>query len=224
MTILPIIRWLLIVVATACATYGQSFGAGVKVGALATAPFESTSVTISDATLLRSEKYFPKSPRLILGPMVELRLPRRLAVEVSVIHRRIRYSSESHVREIIPDPFLPLDETLRFDTLTRGLELAILLKYRFTDEQVRPFVSAGYSVRWALDIEREVQTDSGPVRLPRSALGTVHRTSPGFVVVGGVEWQIFAVRIAPEIRDTHWYSPGLVSSANQLEALLNVGF
>ncbi len=208
----------------------------MKIGALASEPFATTSITtiFQDFNFVRSVQYVPTDHRLTLGPMVELRLPRRFAVEVSALYRRVQYISETRVREISPSDFLPFDQTLRIETRARNLDVPVILKYRFSSRPVQPFVGVGGAARWVFGVERRFPTSSGPLRVPESLQlppELSRRWSGGAVVTAGLEWRISALRIAPEIRYYRWASPtfrdvegGWFSHANQLELLFSVGF
>lgn len=217
--------------------YGQSLGAGVKIGALASEPFTATSVSTAYSTFITSTGYSPSNQRLTVGPMVELRLPRGFAVEVSALFKRVKYVKQRHTYEIEPDPLLPFDETLEIQTRARNLELPILLKYRISRYRWQPFVGVGGAIRHVSGIERQLlPSGAGPVPLPdvlarERPPELLHRSTGGLVVTGGLEWRASVLRIAPEIRYCRWVSPSfrdpdgaLVSSANQVELLVSLGF
>jgi len=85
--VVPIIRWFLDAVCSACAAYAQGIGVGANIGTLASEAFTATSVSTAYSTFVTSTGYFPSNLRLTVGPMVELPLPRGFAVEVSALSR-----------------------------------------------------------------------------------------------------------------------------------------
>jgi hypothetical protein len=215
---------------------GQRIGVGVKLGSLISDPFAATNIStdFQDLNFTRSVRYAPGNSRLTVGPMVELRLPRSFAIELSALHRRIEYLTETRVNEIVPSPFLPFDATLSVETKARNLDIPVLLKYRFPGRQVQYFLAVGGAARWVFDIERRLPTSIGPLPVPenlRSPPELSRRWNGGPVAAAGFEWRAAFMRIAPEIRYTRWASPsfrnvegGWFSPANQLELLFSVGF
>ena len=238
MTVSKIVGGLVAMASVVGVGYGQSFGAGVKIGVLTSEPFTATSVSITSSTFVTATDYLPSNRRLTVGPMVELRLSRGIAVEASALLRRVTYVKQRHVYEIEPDPFLPFDETLEISTRARSLELPILLKYRISWKRWQPFIGFGGAVRHVFGIERLLGNGLDLLPLPDfvdSAGGSPpeleHPTTGGFGIAGGLEWRTSVLRIAPEIRYCRWASPSfrdpdgaLVSRANQVELLLSLGF
>lgn len=201
--------------------------------ALVSEPFAATSVSTvyQDLNFVRSAQYAPSNDRLTLGPMVELRLPRSFAVEVSALYRRIEYMSTTRVSEITPSEVLPFDATLSVATEARDLDFPVLVKYRFSGHSVQPFLGVGGAARWVFDANSRLVNASGPSPLLPQRYTLNRKWSGGYVVAAGLEWRLSAVRIAPELRYFRWASPSFqdpdgkwLSPANQLDSLLSVGF
>jgi hypothetical protein len=98
-------------------------------------------------------------------------------------------------------------------------EFPILAKYRFPGPIVHPYVAAGPSFNHVSD--------------PGLFQDVRHSGSSGFALAGGVEVKALIIRLAPEIRYTHWtntnidlapLNSGLSSSQNQVEFLVGITF
>jgi opacity protein-like surface antigen len=125
---------------------------------------------------------------------------------------------------------LPLGLSVEADALYRSYQISetgsewqfpILGKYKFLAGPVRPYVGAGVNFNHV----------SG---FPKLVTGTIpHATAAGFSLEGGVEFKLLRLRLAPELRFTHWGNPnidlnpiniGLKSSQNQAMVLVGLSF
>jgi len=93
-------------------------------------------------------------------------------------------------------------------------EFPVLVKHRFAAGPVRPYFDAGVSFLRLSDI---------------NLASLNHRSNYGVVVGGGVEFNLFLVKVSPEIRYTGWafrnFDGSLVqSNRNQLAVLFGFGF
>ncbi len=70
-----------------------------------------------------------------------------------------------------------------------------MLKYRFGGRGRRPFIGLGLALNRVTHVEGVQRTE--PVELR-------HRQALGFLLGGGVEFRWRILRIAPELRYTHW--------------------
>ena len=91
----------------------------------------------------------------------------------------------------------------------KAWDFPLLLKYRFLEGPVRPFVNAGYS------LTRESFDES-------ASLGQTKNSRNGWGPVGGigVEFKCGRARIAPEARYTHLFHSGLTGSNENLVTVL----
>lgn len=141
-----------------------------------------------------------ESPRYTFGPYIELRLPARMAVEVDALYRSY--------------DFRIADRIGLTSQSGSSWEFPVLIKHRFVAGPVRPYFDAGLSFSRLSDI-----------RL--SSLN--HRSNYGIVVGGGVEFNLFLVKVSPEIRYTGWAfrnfdGDQVQSKRNQLAVLFGFGF
>ena len=93
-------------------------------------------------------------------------------------------------------------------------EFPVLIKHRLSSGLVRPYFDAGVSFSRLSDIKI-------------SSLN--HRSNYGVVVGGGVEFNLFLIKVSPEIRYTGWAfrnfdDPQVQSNRNQLTVLFGFGF
>ncbi len=127
-----------------------------------------------------------------VGAMAELHLPLGIGVEGDILYNRFHFSTENLVN--------PLSKAN-----SNSFEFPILVKYRIVNiGPVHPFVGAGPSFR---RIQSVLRYD------PRT---TNDSSGSGFVLAGGVEIKILFLRIAPELRYTHWGSQSFLDGANVL--------
>jgi hypothetical protein len=165
----------------AASTFGQ-IGVGVKGGVPLTDLFDSDSPNATTDT----KKY-------IIGPMIELRLPAGLGIEFNALYTKADFSSVLDAAGSVT--------TSAFDT--SAWEFPLLLKYKFgganaVAASVRPYIEAGASFRRLSDVGNIGAFITG------NQGGELDRNNTGFVIGGGLEIRALFLRIAPELRFTHW--------------------
>ncbi len=127
-----------------------------------------------------------------VGAMAELHLPLGLGVEGDILYNRFHFSTENLVN--------PLSKAN-----SNSFEFPILVKYKFAKVgTIHPFVGAGPTFR---SIQSVLRYDP---RRTNDSMGS------GVVFAGGVEIKLLFLRIAPEIRYTHWGSQSFLDGANVL--------
>jgi len=172
----------LLLVVAAAASLAQPIGLGVKGG-----------MPLGDLFEARTNGFDTETKRYIIGPMLELRLPAGLAIEVDALYSRANFSSVlGAAGSVITAPFN-----------TNSWEFPILLKKKFggadaVAASARPYVGAGASFRRLSGL-----TNIGSF-ITGNRSGEVDRNNTGFVVGGGVEIKALFIRIAPEVRFTYW--------------------
>lgn len=154
---------------------------GAKVGLPLTHVLKSSD---NPSTLIDTE-----TRRYLFGPTVELKLPFRLSIEADALYQRFSFHSG-----LIRNPGSVLAATS--DASVNQWEFPIMAKYKFNGGRVRPYVAAGASFRHISDVSRLSNFVSGTN--PGNDTGT------GFVAAGGVQLNLFLVKISPELRFTQW--------------------
>lgn len=137
-------------------------------------------------------RFASDTKRYTVGPFFRLGLPFRLAVEVDALYKRFEYSAPLGFVPSIPQAFRAKSDAWEFP---------VLLQYRFSNGTTRPFVVTGASFRQFLNLARVGSFVTGPAT-PIDELDT--NSNVGFVVGGGVEWDLGLIKLGPEIRFTRW--------------------
>ena len=127
-----------------------------------------------------------------VGVMAELHLPLGFGVEGDILYNRFNFSTGNLVN-------------LLSKSNSNSFEFPILLKYRLISfGPVRPFIGAGPTFR---SIQSVLRYDP---RKMNDSFGS------GVVFAGGIEIKVLFLRIAPELRYTHWGSQSFLDGANVL--------
>ncbi|MCX6634678.1 MAG: hypothetical protein NT090_06295 [Acidobacteria bacterium] len=212
-------RALVLFFAFAAAAFPQALSVGVKGGA----PLGDAFKIVSNAASGRS--YFQDTKRYTFGPVIEVRLPFGLGIELDALYKRMEYG------------YTGTAGTAKVDSLTKGrsFEFPLIAKYRAPGPLVHPYVGGGVSFRSLQGLKQFVTQDlPGAVRgntvtgAPEELQG---RFNKGIVMEGGIEIKALKVRISPEIRYTRWVDHGFRdalklfgSNQNQMEALIGLTF
>ncbi|MFY9727141.1 MAG: hypothetical protein WB579_05295 [Bryobacteraceae bacterium] len=159
-----------------CAS-AQRFSFGVVGGGSLTNDFGNEVVAVFGQTSIPI-RYYSTSKDYIVGPMVEVRLPLHLSLEVNGLYRPLNYTSA----EVLPDGSLNSVSPATVVTW----EFPVLAKYTFSTRRVRPFAELGPSFRAAGNLNSAAPSNYG---------GTVG---------AGVETHLSKIRIAPAVRYTRW--------------------
>jgi hypothetical protein len=167
-----LIAILLVAVSTA---WSQHISVGLKAGIPLTgglSDFHQFEVDVTTHDYSDSKQY-------IFGPMIEVRLPLSLAIEIDALYRPVNLTTDT---QVIPGPLAHTSQNLT------TWEFPVLGKFRLPLAPiVKPYVEAGPSFR---------KTFSG--------LSWV--SGKGATIGGGVELKVLKLRIAPEIRFSRWGS------------------
>jgi hypothetical protein len=182
----------------------HSFSFGVKGGFPLTDPLSDDTFHSVDVVT----HAFSASKNYVIGPMVELNLPFGLAVEADALYRPLNLTTET---QLVSSPSL----VHRLSADASSMEFPILLKAHFLHAPiVKPYVEAGPIFRY---VASKVQ----------------YLSNSGFALGAGVDVKVLLVRIAPELRYSHWGSDSasaLVnvslppSNKNQVEFLIGLSF
>ena len=189
---------------------GQAFGQfplsiGVKGGV-------GITDAISDKTFLGVDTLthvFSSSKDYVVGPMIELRLPWHLGIELDALYRPLHLTNTTRIA-------VGQGTTITLNGTANSWEFPVLAKYRFLGGPVKPYIEAGPSFR----------------AVRRFTLGNPTLSNAGFTAGGGIELGLLRLKVAPELRYTRWASdsnPGAVfatpvSNVNQAEFLVGISF
>jgi hypothetical protein len=177
--------------------FSQPFTAGIKVGLPLTDFLNTVNGTASTTT-----------NRYIVGPMVELRLPFGLGVELDALYRHFDYTN------IVGSTVNAVTST----GSSGAWEFPLVAKYRFPSRIVRPYLEAG--VAW--DTLMGLTTTAG--------ITSQKSTVMGAVIGGGIDIHAIILHVSPELRYTRWTSQHfnvagvLHSNQDQAEFLVGITF
>jgi hypothetical protein len=164
------------------------------------------------------------------GAGLKIGVPATDAFKVVSLQPPDIFTGESHRYTVGPyvELRLPAKMAIEVDALYRsydfrssgvGLsasswEFPVLLKHRFAAGPVRPYFEAGPSFSHLSDIKL-------------SSLN--HLSNYGIVVGGGLEFNLFLIKVSPEVRYTGWAfrnfdGSDVQSKRNQLAVLVGFGF
>ena len=208
---------LLLSVASVCA---QPIGFGIK-GGLPMNDF-------LDAASNQNFRFDTTTNRYIVGPMVELRLPFGLGIELDALYRHFGYNSFSTTSGITTT-------VTDARTSSSAWEFPLVGKYKFKGiPLLRPYVEAGVSWNRLSGLTQDVKTTVAGITRSSSTSTPPElnqETTRGFVMGAGVDIKALFIHISPEIRYTRWGAKhfldtngGFGSNQNQAEFLIGISF
>lgn len=168
----------------------QQFEVGVEGGIRTTDDFFSVgSFTMTS-----------ESKRYIVGPTVEVGLPKRFSVEVDALYHRFGFTA----LYVAGENFQYVRER------TNSWEFPVILKYHLPVRLLHPFVGIGYAPRIVKGKDTGWGESAGCFcyySSPRSS--TNYPVMQGVVVSGGVSFGAGHFQFTPEFRYTIWTAPNL---------------
>lgn len=167
----------------ASAVFAQNISVGIRAGVPMTDAFDAT------VSATRGFDDIPK--RFTIGPTLEVRLPLRLGVTFDILYKRLSY------RQVEVDG-------LTFTHTSNMFEFPLMLRYRFGEGSLRPFVAGGPTFN---------HVSAGAVRDP---VRFVKSSTAGIVLGAGVEVKALLIRITPELRYTHRGAENFVDAVGGL--------
>lgn len=184
--------------------YSQPISVGVVGGGALTSGFEMSTIPASASGFSPSYSFYSTSKGYVVGASIEVRLPFRLSIEADALSHPLSYASAATYPVGAGSYTNPSATVLTW-------EVPLLVKYRFSNKRINPFVEAGPSFR---------------------ASGNPNGTAPsnyGISIGGGVELRALLLRFAPEIRYTRWavdqpVPPWAKTNPNQAELLVGFSF
>lgn len=166
-----------------------------------------------------------ESKRYIVGPMVEAGIPFGFAIEFDALYSRegFRASSASGLGSV------------SIDSRNNVWTLPVLLKHSFGPPIAKPFAEIGYAPRWMTGVFQSSGTFlSSPSTMEPFSVSQKSNwaTSHGLVIGGGVQFHAGRLKLAPELRYTHWNNSAVVlnfsdgptvqSSQNEIDIAIGI--
>ena len=169
-----------------CAGLAQQLGFGIKGGIRATNDVQGSSGVSSE------------SPRYVVGPMIEVKLPRGFAMEADALYSRLGYRSQ----------FGNFAGSSIDGARGTSWEFPLLIKHGLSLPLIHPYMELGYAARRT---NGSIHSTGETINLNTGARQTFSFDRPwrslvshGLVAGGGAEFSMGAFRIAPEVRYTCW--------------------
>jgi hypothetical protein len=209
-------RWFAVALAALPACAGP-IGVGVRGGLPLNAPLDTLSGPPVDLVYgvpaLPFRGFRLISPRYLVGPTVEVRLPKQFGVSVDALYQPIEFESAEAIINT------PSSGAWAVRATTRGehWEFPLLFRYHFRWSVFRPFVAAGAALSHVRNAEanqtfyrrglfdRETYITSFTER--SFVPGFVHRNTGAFVAGGGLQFYAHRLRFTPEFRYSRWPRP-----------------
>ena len=196
--LLSLITPLMLVIVLAPPASPQLIGVGIETGARVSTDVFGT---------VNSE-----SKRYIVGPRVDLHLPRNFSVEVDALYRNFGFTGY--------EVSTVMNEIVR--GRSNSWEFPLLIKYRYPAFRAHPFIGAGYDPRF---VRGTTVTNGSFVSGVTSGVTTYtylnnqqsttsYPVSHGAVVNGGMDFVVGPIHISPELRYIHWSPPFLSVNEN----------
>jgi len=195
-----------------CAGVAQGVSLGLIAGVPLTQAFETADFDSGPGDIFRRQiNYTSRAKRYTVGPAIEVSLPFRLAVEFDALYERLDYNFNSRMRAASFGTF----HEEQHNIVSRW-EFPLLLKYRVRAFRSRtPYVSAGLNTNYIVNttqLSRSFFTPSSGQTVaptpadksPNPPAEFKYRSAEGMVIAGGLEFRVYRLRAAPELRYTRW--------------------
>ncbi len=176
----------------------QTIGIGIKAGVPLTAVLKPGAITRAQVD----------TTRLTIGPVLEVRLPLGLGIEVGALYKRFNQTGQTGPRDLTV-----------IDQRGQSWEFPVLGKLRLPGVIVHPYVEGGFSYNRLSDIVKPFQT---AITNPKDLVASVGR--PGFVMGGGIEIGSHKLRLVPGLRWTRYNTSTIIPSVNSIDFLVGLMF
>jgi len=205
---------IVLLLAAAYSGSAQMISVGVKGGAV-----------LSDSLSQQSIFTSATSGTWTGGPTVELHLPYRLSIEIDALYHGSRETTTYPASFPINANGDSVPAIFSSQVRSKAWEFPVLLKYRFSNGPVRPFVSAGFSVTQEWNNGFAYTTCLGTPALCsllslRGSNFDSTNTRKGPTAGAGIEFKKRIVTISPEVRYTHLDQP----RGNKVAAMVGFTF
>ena len=185
-----------------------------------------TGAVLNDAIPQQAPFSAASDARLTAGPTVEFHFWDRLSLEVDVLFRAYSQTTQYPIPAFISTGAGTQSSfggaLAVTQTHTKAQEFPVLLKYRFTNGLIRPFVTAGASISRQSDTTQSALTCLGTATSCVSTGGTSKSTSyqAGPAAGAGVDFKAGRIHIEPEVRYTRASNP----TTNRITAMIGFRF
>jgi hypothetical protein len=166
-----------------------AFPAGpISVGVKGGVPFTDAFNTATSGNL----RYITHNKYWTVGPELDINLLFGLGIEIDALYQRLNYESTGNFA----------DEVVHAATTANAWDFPVLLKWKFGEGPIRPYVSAGPTFRGLTSVKQVTSFFSpNPASETSQPPELQNRFSTGFTFSGGLQ---LLGHISPEIRYTRW--------------------
>lgn len=240
-----------IALAYGCPLFGQL--GPVSIGLKGGIPFSDVSGVRPDSgcmvTGCGSFNFSSETKRYTLGPTIELRLPLGFAFEADALYSRLSYDTFRFASSsfLFRGVGAFSDESTFTSIKLERWTFPILLKWRYGNRRIRPFVDGGISMDHVSGLDERItrilhdSLSPDSVNIQHEKFGSPGpaalsgRNRKGAVLGGGIDVHaVGPIRLTPEVRYTRWASSPFVpfppfpnvtgTNLNELTFLLGITF
>jgi hypothetical protein len=195
----------ILIVAAASGTCQIRLSPGVIAGTPLTDTLISSSSSSSDGADSSFNRVHSVTKRLLIGPSVNLELPRGLGLEFDALYQRINYDIATGSSSAGSYFYQSFEQT----TANRW-QFPLLVQYRHSMNKVTAFVEAGPSISTIAGANtRGATTSVSPPSPPATNSYTVTspaETTAGITAGGGIAIPVLGHHLRAEIRFSHWFT------------------
>lgn len=174
--------------------------------------------------------YSDDSHRYIVGPSVEVRLPRGFAVEADALYQRVGTNFTS--ASILSGTNLVSSYPYATSNVSRAVgnvwQFPLTGKYYFNrSSKFQPFVGLGPELRtigWRTDSSAVIVSGPSTTPITSSSSSESRSNSVGAVAVAGMRFQKGRLKLSPQFRFTRWSRQQGSLRTNEAGLMLGIHF
>lgn len=199
-------------------------------GSLAASAQTVSVGVVGGGSLVTPNMYSDDSHRYIVGPSVEVRLPRGFAVEADALYQRVgtnfTYASIPSGTNLLP--FYPYATSGVSRAVGNVWQFPLTGKYYFNrSSKFQPFVGLGPELRttgWHTDSSAVIVSGPSTTPITSSSSSESRSNSVGAVAVVGMRFQIGRLKLSPQFRFTRWSRQQGSLRTNEAGLMLGIHF
>jgi hypothetical protein len=199
--------FLLICVISTAANAQIAVHFGAEAGVPITDTLSSTSIASALPGIIFSDRYNSETKRLLVGPTFRAEFPHGLGIEFDALYQRINYDHAISNSQPTAQFFSRSFE----QTTANRWQFPLLVQYSRDLSKAKVFAKVGPSISKIANSRSTINStsSSGPSSTTSSISTTTGQggTLAGITVGAGIDLPLFHLRLRPEFRYSHWFSP-----------------
>jgi len=205
---------MLLVVSGSLAAWAQTVSVGV----------------VGGGSLVTPNMYSHDSHRYIVGPSVEVQLPRGFAVDADALYQRVGtdFTYASILSGTSLAPLYPYVSSSVSRTVGNVWQFPLIGKYYFNrSSKFQPFVGLGPELRttgWHNDSSAVIVSGPSAIPITSSSSSESRSNSVGAVAVVGMRFQEGRLKLSPQFRFTRWSRQQGSLRTNEAGLMLGIHF